>query len=535
MEESRLCVLVLCVLLLGIAPTAARGQADPPEDALAVHLGVPGQPYEMCQPGKQGGTFTYAGYANPSSWNPVVTAEAGIINICSFFLMGMINDYGATGEMYGELAKSWEVSEDETEIIFHLRRGLTWSDGVPFTADDVLFTYNDLHLNEDVNSGLRGALRLPKGGFPIIEKLDDHTVRVSASEPFRPLLGYMGALILPKHILAQYVHKLNPQVAPGTFNTVWTADTPPELLVGLGPFLLERFDYDQHIVFKRNPYYYHFDQNGCRLPYLDTLVLRIDKNIDITLLSFLSGAVDAVLLRGPDLPFMLPKAATQGFMVYLGGAETGARLLALNQDAADENLRWLFRQFAFRRAVAQSIDKEAVVDLVYAGQAVPVWLPTPRQSPFYVRREGYAGELREAEVGFPEFDLDEARRLLDECGIVDTDRDGVREFEDGRPVEFTLNWPVESSSWSQSAQIYATDLEKIGVRVILDALNWNTLVGNLFAGDWEAILIGLDYGLDPHNALSAHSPLIRGFTFGTSLLRKEMPIPTSSATRSYDG
>jgi peptide/nickel transport system substrate-binding protein len=479
-----------------------NGDIGVPEDALVVRLGVPGQPYEMCRPGQPGGSITYSVFANPSSWNPVVTDEAGVINACSFFLMGMVNDYGTTGEVYGELAKSWEVSEDEKEIVFHLRRGLTWSDGAPFTADDVLFTYNDLHFNEDVNSNHRGGMRLPSGELPTIEKLDDFTIRVTTDEPFRPLLGMMGALILPKHILAPYVHKLNPEVEPGTFNTVWTADTPPELLVGMGPFTLARFDYDQQIVLERNPYYYHFDQNGCRLPYLDRIVLSIDKNVDVTILRFLSGAIDAVLLRGPDLSFMIPQEEIKGFTVYLGGVGTGASLIALNQDTADENLRWLFRQLAFRKAVAHSLDKGTLVDLVYGGQAVAVWSPTPKQSPFYMGREGYAGEHGEIGLDFPDFDLKEAARLLDECGVLDVDGDGSREFADGTPVEFTLNFSVESTSWGLSAQIYAEDLSKIGIRLVLDGLEWNTLVENLFAGQWDAVLIGLNFGNDPHSALS---------------------------------
>jgi peptide/nickel transport system substrate-binding protein len=91
---------------------------------------------------------------------------------------------------------------------------------------------------------------------------------------------------------------------------------------------------------------------------------------------------------------------------------------------------------------------------------------------------------------------------LDGCGILDADGDGIREFADGTPVEFTLNWPAESTSWGQSAQIYADDLAKIGVRLVLDALEWNSLVTNLFAGQWDAVLIGLDFGYDPHSALS---------------------------------
>ena len=130
------------------------------------------------------------------------------------------------------------MAEGGLGILFHLRRGLRWSDGMPFTADDVLFTYNDLILNEDIASANRDLLRLPGGGFPEIEKLDSHTIRVTSPAVFRPLLDAFTLPVLPKHKLASFIHKLNPDVPAGTFNCAWGVDTPVEELVGMGPFLV---------------------------------------------------------------------------------------------------------------------------------------------------------------------------------------------------------------------------------------------------------------------------------------------------------
>lgn len=490
-----------CGLLIGTITAFSQQTLPPPEDAIVHQLGIEGTPYEELEVGRPGGEIHFATYSDPSGWNPVVTAEAAIAQACSFFLRGLIHQYGTTETLYGELARSWEVSEEGLQITFHLRRGLVWSDGAPFTADDVLFTYNDLHLNEDVDSGMRRGLRLPSGEFPTIEKLDDHTILVTSPETYRPLLHYFGVFIMPKHKLAPFVHKLNPNVPPGTFNEMWRMDTPSEEIVGLGPFLLESHVQGQRIVFRRNPHFYHFDQAGNRLPYLDRIVLDIHQNLDVTLLQFLNGQVDAVRLRGEDLPLVKPKEVAKGFTVYDGGLDSGQRFFAVNQDAQDERLRSLFRKLEFRQAIAHALDRETIINLVYMGQAIPVWSPVPIRSPFYAGRETYAGPITDEDAVIYEFDLEKAAVLLDECGIFDTDGDGIREFEDGTPVQFTLNLAVESTSWSESALIYAADLEKIGLRMVLDAAAWNALVTSLFTGNWETVLIGLDTGTDPHGGL----------------------------------
>ncbi|MFC2106645.1 ABC transporter substrate-binding protein, partial [Candidatus Bipolaricaulota bacterium] len=309
MKKKEISISIIIVLFMSSSIAFTQQTTTPPEDALIFHLGVEGAPFEALSVGRHGGIIHLAIQADPSGWNPVVTAEAGISRFCGLFLHGLIASYDTTEELYGELARSWDVSEDGMQITFHLRRGLVWSDGAPFTADDVLFTYNDLHLNEDVDSGLRGGFRLPGGEFPVIEKLDDYTILVTSPESFRPLLNYFGAYIMPKHKLARYVHKLNPDVPPGTFNDTWRLDTRLDEIVGLGPFLLESYVPGQHITLRRNPNYFHFDQAGNRLPYVDGIVFHIHQNLDVSILQFLNDQIDAVLLRGTDVPFLLPKVA----------------------------------------------------------------------------------------------------------------------------------------------------------------------------------------------------------------------------------
>lgn len=499
MACKRLCVLVAAVL--ACVGAAVWGQGEGPHDALILELGVPGGPFEALEIGKPGGTIHLAAYGDPSGWNPVVTFESIIVDACGLFLRGLIGWHESTGEMYPELARSWDISEDGMQITFHLRRGLTWSDGAPFTADDVIFTFNDVHLNEDVDSTLRAAMRLPNGDFPTIEKLDDYTIRVTASEVYRLLFGLFGAFILPRHVLADSVHRLNPDVPAGTFNAAWSAGTPLDEIIGMGPYVLESHVVGQQISLRRNPAFYHFDQAGNRLPYVDRIIFTVCDNHDVSFLQFLNGQLDGISVDAGNLPVLRVRAGETGVRVFTSGTKNDLQFLALNQDVEDEHLRTLFRKLAFRQAVAHAIDRMSIIEIGYHGNAVPIWSPVWIRSPYYAGREEYGGPITERDAVIYEFDLEKASQLLDACGVFDTDGDGWREFEDGTPVSFRMNWPTQWGLQAAAPLIIADDLAKLGVRVILDALSWNLHIERLLSGKgYQAAMIGLSGARDPGRA-----------------------------------
>ena len=504
MNGRAICLLCASLLFISVASLSQQPVLEI-EDPLVLQLGAEGEPYEALGIGQHGGTVHLAVPSDPTGWNPVVTVETAILNLCYLFLHGLISTHVTTGELYGELARSWEVSEDGLEITFHLRCGLVWSDGAPFTAEDVLFTYNDLHFNEDVRSGLRGALRLPCGEFPAIEKADEFTIVVRSPEVFRPLLNQFTAHIMPKHKLAQFVHKLNPDAPPGTFNETWKLDTPIQEVVGLGPFLLDRYVPGQQVVLRRNPTYYHFDQAGNRLPYVDEVVYTINEGADVSLLQFLNGQIDAIHARGENLAYLMSEASRAGFTVFRSGGGWTTECLVLNQDAHDEQLRTLFRRLEFRQAIAHSIDKASIIDLVWLGEAIPIWSPVSVRSPFYAGREAYGGPITERFAVTYGFDLVKADALLGECGIIDTNGDGIREFSDGTPVRWTLTSNSEATSRGDAAAIIAADLQKVGIEVVLDAVDWTAYVTNVLSGAYEAAMIGLGGGEDPHSGMNVYA------------------------------
>ena len=491
--------------LVGFLACAVLAQqtATVPESAAVRNLGVQGGPFEALAVGTPGGTLFLAVGSNPETWNPVIGVTGYTGYMASYFLRPLISRYPTTGEVCGELAESWEVSDDGLAITFGLRRGVNWSDGEAFTADDVLFTYNDLILNDDVASSARELLRLPSGGYPVITKLDDFTVRVTSTEAFRPLLDAFTLPILPRHRLRKSVHKLNPDVPAGTFNSAWSVATPVNELIGLGPFLIEQFTPDQVIRLRRNPDYYHYDQTGTQLPYIDEIMIRLGVSGDLAKLRFVNGEIDMIETNSGEMPLLKRWEARKGFSVVLGEVDYETKFLSFNQDTKDENLRGLFRELAFRQAVSHSIDRQRYVEAQHSGLGYPLWSLISVASPFYAGREWFGGPITEENAVVYDYDLELAAQLLDECGVFDLDGDGVREFEDGSKVQFALSYGVRGLE--PIALMLADDLAKIGVKANLQYVRFNTLVSDILAGTViEGVLIASGGGDDPHTEVNMY-------------------------------
>ncbi len=507
-------VLIIMSLLLIVSASAvvlAQGYAKEPADAKVIPLGVPGTPYAKLSPGVRGGTFYAASISNPKKWNDVTAHETSTTMCTGMMLRGLVTLNPINLAVEPELAKSWDVSADGKTVIFHLRQGLKWSDGQPFTADDVIFTYNDLYLNKDVKTDTRDILQLPDGSYPVVTKIDDYTVKVTTSVVFRPLLTALGANILPKHALAQYVHKLNPKVPAGTFNTTWGLNTPPSQLVGMGPYIVQSYTPDQSVVMRRNPYYYHYDQNGTQLPYFDKYVILIVASQDVSLLKFQNGELDVLGIRATDVPILMPQAAQKHYTVLVDKnlPDYGTTWVAFNEDiglkeGTNADLRALFRNLTFRKAIAYSIDKQTIINNLFNGLAVPQWSPVSYLSPFYAGRDCYGCPVTEKNAVIYPFDLKKAASLLDSIGIIDRNGDGWRDYKDGKTVEITLTTNTGNTVREGECLIIANDLKKIGLKVTVQPVAFNTLVNQLFGSTFEMCLLGLTGGPEPNNGANVY-------------------------------
>src|SRR5206468_5351582 len=182
------------------------------------------------------------------------------------------------------LADRWTVSADGRQYTLHLREGVVFSDGHPFTSDDVLFSFSAAY-DPKTASVLGDALKVGAQALSVSAK-SRHEVIVTFPQVYGPGLRLLDALpIYPKH-------RLGAAFAAGTLATAWGTSTAPTEIAGLGPFVLVRYEPAARVVFERNPHYWRTEPGGRRLPYLDRVVLEVVPDQNAELLRLQAGEID---------------------------------------------------------------------------------------------------------------------------------------------------------------------------------------------------------------------------------------------------
>jgi peptide/nickel transport system substrate-binding protein len=397
-----------------------------------------------------------------------------------------------TSKVEPRLAERWSVSHDGREWTFYLRKGVLWNDGQPFTADDVVFTFNDLVYNPDIPSSARDIFTV-EGQIFKVEKVDDLTARFTLPVKFAPFLRGMAAQsILPRH-------KLKALVDEGKFNFSWGIDTPPREIVGTGPYMLTRYDPGQRLVFERNPFYWKRSSGGDRLPYIGKIIYLIVQSQDVALLKFVEGVTDVYEFRGMDYPLLKPLEQERHFTVYDLGPAMGSSFILFNQNTgvnpktnkpfvAPHKSAW-FTNVDFRRAVAHAVDKKKMIEIVKNNLGYPQHSPIGPGGGFF----------HNPDVQMYDYDLDKARQILKKAGFEDRDHDGIIEDALGHKVEFNLYTNSGNTERVDIGGILRQDLERIGMKVNFLTLEFNSLVSKLNSTfEWDAIILGLTGGVEPH-------------------------------------
>lgn len=443
--------------------------------------------------------------SEPKTFNPALNQE--FPNILLFCFRGLTAENGVTGEVEPFLAESWEFSDDQRRVVFTLREGLKWSDGMPLTADDVVFTFRDVIFNESIPTDDRDAFRIGVDQvLPEVRKVDSRRVEFIMPEPFAPLLralaGPTGVNILPRHVLQDAVQTLDADGNP-IFVSTWQTNADPTQIVINGPYQMESYATAERIVFRRNPYFWKRDRNGQSLPYIDRIVWQFLGSDDTQLLRFRSGELDAVGDSGPIRPedfSLLKREEDRGnFTVYNGGPRSGTLFVVFNLNQAKDDQgrpfvnpvrsRW-FNTLEFRRAIAHAINRDRLINNVYRGIGEPQNSPISVQSPYY----------RSPEEGLLtyDYDPDRARELLQAAGFTYNSVGQLLDSE-GNRVEFTLNTNAGNEVREGLGSQIKDDLAQIGIQVNFRPIDFNTLIGKLSAGrDWESILIGFTGSIEPN-------------------------------------
>jgi peptide/nickel transport system substrate-binding protein len=441
--------------------------------------------------GSYGGQLILSTIANPKSFNPIIAKETSTTAITGYIFEGLTTVSGITNEVEPNLAESWSVAEDGLTWTMKLRTDVKWNDGEPFTADDVVFTYNQLVYNKDIPSSHRDIFTIEGKEFRVT-KIDDYTVQVRTPVKFAPFLRIMGSEILPKHILEESVQN-------GTFNSTWGVDSAPDEIVGTGAFMLERYEPSQRVILKRNPHYWKRDAEGNRLPYLDRVMMLVVPNLDVAALKFEVGETDYYGLRGSDYPNLKPLEKEKDFTIYRVGPAFGTTWISFNQNPGTNpetgepyvdpaKLKW-FTNLQFRKAVAYALDRQAMIDLVMNGLAYPQ----------YSSMSPSAGFFYNPNVKKYDYDPERSRQILAEAGFKDRDDDGYIEYADGIKVEFNLFTNAENPVRVKIGDIIRKDFERIGMQVHFTPLEFNNIVDKLSTTfDWDCVLLAFTGGVEPH-------------------------------------
>ncbi|WP_017652045.1 ABC transporter substrate-binding protein [Fortiea contorta] len=443
--------------------------------------------------------------SDPKTFNYPLSSE--FPNIFGLTYEGLITENYETGKVEPALAESWQISDDKLKIVFTLRENLKWSDGQPLTVDDVVFTYNDIYLNEAIPTDVRDVMRIGESKkLPTVKKVDNRRVEFTIPEPFAPFLRTTtGAPILPAHALRESVTTKDGDGKPN-FLQKWGVDTPPDQLIVNGPYKLERYDTSQRIIFRRNPHFWRKDAQGNPQPYIERIIWQIVESTDTALLQFRSGGLDTVAVS-PDYFSLLKVQEKQGgFKIYNGGPGSGTTFVFFNLNKGKRDgkplvdpikSRW-FNTVEFRQAVAYAIDRKTMINNTFRGLGQPQNSPISVQSPYYLS----------AEEGLKvyEYNLEKARQLLIKAGFKYNQRNQLKDAS-GNQVRFTLLTNAGNKIREALGSQIKQDLSKIGIQVDFTPLAWNTYTDKLSNTlEWEAGLIGFTGGLEPNDGANLWSP-----------------------------
>lgn len=440
-------------------------------------------------PGHTGGQLVLALRSEPKTLNPVLATDISSRDVIRCLTADLIHINRGTLKTEPALAESWKVSPDGRVYTFKLRRGVRFSDGQPFNADDVVFSFR-VYLDEKIHAPQRDQMIV--GGKPIeVEKLDDQTVRFTLAKPYAAAERLFDSVsILPHHLLATAYEQ-------GKFSQIWPLDTPPAQFAGLGPFRLKEYTPGVRIVLERNPYYWKEDRAHTRLPYLDRLVFLFVASEDAQVIRFQAGDTDLLArFDAADFDVLQRSQAARGYHLVDAGPGLEFNFIFFNlNDLSSKALpeiaakqAW-FRDVRFRQAVSAAIDRQAIVRLVYGGRAAPLWGPVTPGDKLWIDNQ----------IPHPPRSLDRARELLKSAGFT-WNSGGALMDPHGKAVEFSILTTSSNAQRTKMATLIQDDLSHVGMNVHVVPLEFRAVVDRLLNSyNYEAAIMGLANGdTDPN-------------------------------------
>lgn len=413
-----------------------------------------------------GDTIVEASIGDISGLIPNITSDSASHSVGNFIYDGLVRadrDLSLTGE----LAESWTISKDERTITFHLKKGVRWHDGAPFTARDVEFTFRYMR---DPKTPTAYAEDFLQAAW--LEVVDPHTVRVHYERPYAPALLSWALWILPAHLLEESWRR-------GVDLRTTPQNRHP---IGTGPFRFQEWKPQEKVVLLANPDY-HRDR-----PYLDRVVLRIIPDPATIFLELKARNVDMAGLTPLQFSRQTEYPAFAKFFEKY-------RYLSNSYAYLGFNLRDpRFADRTVRHAIAHAIDKREIIEGVLLG------LGQEAVGPYKPGTWWYTDQV----PTFP-YDPERAKRLLREAGWRDRDGDGILE-KDGKPFRFTIRTNQGNTNRIQTAEIIQRRLKAVGIDATIHVVEWAAFINTFIRKkDFEAIILGWGLGLDPDQYEIWHS------------------------------
>ncbi|WP_333834799.1 ABC transporter substrate-binding protein [Rubrimonas sp.] len=424
--------------------------------------------------GVYGGTWRTGARASAENWNLRTVGYDMIVNWAPDW-----------SDVVPNIIESYAVNDDATEYVFQLREGMRWSDGAPFTADDLV--YADAVMAHPDLPGYPTWMLTAEGPGKI-EKMDDLTARVTFPAPNARFLEGMAQVTsllggdyltrFPRHYMAQFhidnggpdLDRAMREAGVSTWHELFTLRSEtyfnPDKPTLNAWRVITPFGDGSRMVMERNPFYWKTDTEGNQLPYFDRVVFEVAQDMQVLLLKTIAGEIDMIAARintTENRSVLYDNQDRGNYRLFeLLSAESNFADFAFNMTHTDPTLRAIFNERRFREALSHGIDRQAIIDLVYIGQAIPVQTAVRADYPPLYNERLATQHL--------EYDVDLANRLLDEAGFAERNAAGLRLGPDGSPIRFQIIVSADKPANADVAELVAGYWSALGLDVRTDVV-----------------------------------------------------------------
>lgn len=445
---------------------------------------------------------TYGGTIRVGTTISTMGIEQGALKIAGLFRQNLDGS-----DFFPDVAKSYSFSDDLKTLTVTLRKGHKWSDGQPFTVDDVMFWWEDVLLNEELTPVIPTRFR-PGGELAKLSKVNDYTFQLEYAVPYprimdqwrRSAYSTYNGIFLPKHYLKKWHIKYNPKANElakeegfekwtQAFRShrpdhiwIWMVDTEFPVLgayktLSVGP---------ERKILVANPYYHMVDTAGNQLPYIERVESTFVGDQQVYNMKVINGEIDlaAFNLLLKDYPLFKKNEVAGNYKAELAILLRGAvAAFGLNQTNKDLVLRKIFQDIRFRRALSLGIDREEINELLFFGKGIPRQATILPEVSFY--KEGWA-------ESYAQYDPEESNMLLDEMGLEWDKNHEYRLRPDGKPILFTIIAPYGEGPRVEIAELVSTYWLNLGVRTVVKSMTESDEQMLIRANDQDCAVTHLD-------------------------------------------